>query len=385
MRNLASRLTITSLLLLSLTGCSSSLFDKDNLPEPSQLPQFTPQVSPRQVWSSSTGSGGSDEYLKMSPAMGENAIYTASMNGAVTAISKTNGRTLWRSNTPLSVTAGPGAGDGIVVIGGQHGDVMALDQSSGKTRWQASVPGEILAPPAVGDGIAVIKTVNGYVRALSVSDGHLIWSHQTAEPNLVLRGASTPRITDSHVIVGFANGQLANLNAADGQMNWRQSVAIPEGAFAIQRMIDIDADPVIYDRHIYAATYQGKITSLAWGSGDILWSNSLSSYTGMSVDNNTVYISDAKGHLWAFDSGNGHEIWQESELEYRNISGPAVMGQYVVVGDSQGFLHWINKNTGKYVGRAYVDNSGIYASPIVENGVLYALSNKGNLVAYKIH
>lgn len=385
MRNLASRLTITSLLLLSLNGCNSTLFDKDNLPEPSQLPQFTQQVNPRQIWSSSTGSGGGDDYLKMSPALGDNAIYTASMSGIVAAISKTNGRTLWHTTTPLSITAGPGTGDGIVVVGGQHGDVMALDQSTGKTRWQTSVPGEVLAPPAIADGIAVVKTVNGYIQALSITDGHLVWSHLTSEPNLLLRGASAPRISNNHVIAGFANGQLVSLTASDGQLNWRQSVAIPEGAFAIQRMIDIDADPVIYDRHIYAATYQGKISALGWGSGDILWSNSLSSYTGMSVDTNSVYVSDAKGDLWAFDSANGHELWQEKELEYRNISGPAIMGQYVVVGDGQGFLHWINKNTGKYVGRAYVDNSGIYASPIVENGVLYALSNKGNLVAYKIN
>lgn len=385
MRNLASRLTISSLLLLSLSGCNSSLFDKDNLPEPSQLPQYAQQVSPQQIWSSSTGSGGGDDYLKMSPALDSDTIYTASMSGVVTAINKLNGRSLWHTTTPLSITAGPGAGDGIVVIGGQHGDVMALDQANGKVRWQTSVPGEILAPPAIANGITVIKTVNGYVQALSTSDGHLVWSYLNAEPNLILRGASAPRISGNNVIVGFENGQLTSLNASNGQLDWQQSVAIPEGAFAIQRMIDIDADPVIYNKHIYAATYQGKISSLNWSSGDVLWSNSLSSYTGMSVDSNTVYVSDAKGDLWAFNNENGHQVWLDKDLEHRKLSGPAVMGQYVVVGDGQGFLHWINKSTGKYAGRAYIDGSGIYASPIVENGVLYALSNKGNLVAYKIY
>ncbi len=385
MRNLTNRLIIITLLALSLSGCNSMFFDKDNTPEPSSLPQYAPQTAPRQIWSANTGSGAEDEYLKMTPATSENAIYTASVSGRVTSINKLTGQTNWQTNTRITITTGPAVGDGIVVVGCQRGEIIGLNQATGKMRWQTTVPGEVLAQPAIDNGIVVVKTINGHVKALSSTDGHLLWSYQTSEPTLLLRGASAPRIAGSHVLAGFANGHLTSLDTNSGRLNWQQTIAIPEGAFAIQRMIDIDADPVLYDKHIYAATYQGKITSLAWGSGNILWSNDISSYTGMAATSDRVYISDAKGHLWAFQSGDGQQAWENKQLEYRNISGPAVMNQYVVVGDGQGFLHWINKYTGQYAARAYIDNSGIYASPIVENGVLYALSNKGNLVAYRLN
>lgn len=385
MRNLINNFFLTSLLALSLAGCSGMFFDKDNTPKPSTLPAYAPQTLPHQIWSTNTGSGAEDDFLKMTPSINSAALYTASVNGVISSINKFNGQMNWQVHTHLPITAGPGVGDGIVVAGSQHGEIIALDQSNGKTHWQATVPGEILAQPAVNNGIVVVKTVNGYVRALSVSDGHALWSYQSSEPSLILRGASAPHIASNRVIAGFANGHLISLDSANGRLNWQQTVAVPEGAFAIQRMIDIDADPVIYNQHIYTATYQGNIASLAWGSGDILWSHNMSSYTGMSVSNDAIYISDAKSHLWALQPESGHQNWENKQLEYRNISGPAVIGQYVVVGDSQGFLHWINKNTGEYAARAYIDNSGIYTSPIVENGVLYALSNKGNLVAYKMN
>ena len=382
MRNVTQRLIISSLLALSITGCSG-IFDKDNLPQPAQLPEYKPQLAPQVIWSSHATSSA-DDNLKMSMGSNSTAIFTSSTNGSILSINKTNGFTNWRVNTPLNATTGPGVGDGIVVVGGQHGNVIAVSQETGKTRWQATAPGEVLAQPAIQDGRVVIKTVNGYVQALAVSDGHLLWSYQTTEPTFMLRGSSAPRIANNHVIAGFANGHLTSLDASNGQLYWQQTVAQPEGAFSIQRMVDIDADPIIRDRHIYAATYQGKIASLGWGAGDILWSRDLSSYTGMTTDENRIYVSDAKSHLWAFNANNGETIWELSNLENRNISGPATIGDYIVVGDSLGFLHWVNKYTGQYAGRAYIDNSGIFASPIAENGVLYALSNKGNLVAYKI-
>lgn len=383
MRNFAQRFVITSLVALAITGCSSNFFDKDNLPAPSQLPQYKQQVMPQVIWSSSATSGSSDN-LKMSMGSSANAIYTSSANGSVVSINKLNGYTNWRVNTPLSATSGPGVGSGIVVIGGEHGNVLALEQSTGKTRWSISAPGEVIAQPAVSNNQVIIKTVNGYIRSYAVSDGHQLWSYQSSEPSLMLRGSSAAKAADGHVIAGFANGHLVSLDASNGQLYWQQTVALPEGAFAIQRMVDIDADPIIQNRHIYAATFQGKIAALGWGAGDVLWSHDLSSYTGMSVDEGKIYVTDAQGRLWAFNADNGAIAWQKNDLEYRNLSGPAVMGRYVVVGDGQGFLHWINKNTGEYVGRAYIDKSGIFASPIAENGVLYALSNKGNLVAYKI-
>jgi outer membrane protein assembly factor BamB len=170
----------------------------------------------------------------------------------------------------------------------------------------------------------------------------------------------------------------------EGQLLWTQPVATPEGAFTIERMIDIDADPVLYDHHLYAATYQGNIASLDWYSGRTLWSHKISSYTGMTASSDTIYVSDAKSHVWAFGADSGLVNWRQTDLEWRNISGPAKMGNYVVVGDAEGYLHWLNSRDGHLAARESL-GAAIYAAPVSENGVLYALTNKGYLVAYTIN
>lgn len=378
------KVTVLCLIFTTFLTACGTFFEKDNTPPPTPLTNYKPEIAPRLRWSTQVGAGatGSD-YLKMSPHVSAHTVYTASTNGIVSAINKANGRVNWQVSIHQAITSGPGAGDGIVVVGCANGNIVALQQDDGRQRWRVAIPGEIIATPAVGNDTVVVKAVDGYTRALSVQDGHELWSFQQVEPNLILRGSSAPLIKDRNVLVGYANGNLAKLSLGDGQLLWLQTVAVPEGAFAIQRMIDIDADPIVFDHHIYVATYQGKISSLDWASGRALWTHDISSYTGMDADDNSVYISDAKGLVWGFSADSGLVRWRQNKLEYRIISGPAIMGNYVVVGDAQGYLHWLNKHDGHFAARASL-GSAIYAAPVVENSVLYALTNNGYLSAYTI-
>lgn len=376
---------ITGAVLITFSFLISScgFFDKDNTPPPSPLTHFTAEIKPRLLWSTSAGNGNNDDYLKMNPAITSIAIITASSKGTVTSINKTNGRRNWQVNTGLPLSAGPGAGDGIVVVSSRKGDVYALRETNGQQLWRVNIQSEVLANPAVGEGVVVIKAADGHTRALSVNNGHELWAFQQVEPNLILRGASAPIIQDRYLIVGYANGNLAKLNAHDGQLSWLQTITLPEGAFAIQRMIDIDANPIVFEHRIYAATYQGKIASLDWTSGRVLWTHDISSYTGMTADENTVFITDSRSHVWSFGADSGFVNWRQTKLEARIVSGPASMGNYIVVGDAEGYLHWLNKSDGHFAARERL-GSKIYAAPIVENNVLYALTNNGDVAAYVV-
>ena len=367
------------ILSVSMTACST-FFDKDNTPTPSPLVNFTPQIKPTYQWSKSVGGNKDSDYLKIGPAVNATAIYTANSSGIVTSLDK-SGNQLWRMSTKLPFSTSPGIGDDIVVVGSRKGEVIALEQSTGKERWRKTLSGEILATPAIKNGTVIIKAVNGYVWALSATTGAERWSFQQVEPNLVLRGASAPIIQENHVLVGFANGNLAKLNMADGQLSWMQAVATPTGAFSIQRMIDVDADPIVYEHRIYAATYQGKITAMDWVLGKFLWSHDISSYTGMVADRNMVYITDAQGNVWAFNAYTGAVNWRQQKLSARILTGPVLMGNYVVVGDAQGYLHWLDKRDGHFVARESI-GSAMYAAPVVQDNELFALTNSGKLAAY---
>lgn len=378
-----AKLTTVSMMLL-LAGCSGfNFFDKDNTPDPKPLKDFTPEINPQLAWSTSVGSGAGSEHLKMGLAVDERTVYATNANGVISAVDKSNGQRRWQTDTKLDLTTGPASGNGIVVAGSLYGDIIALRSDNGSVAWKAHIPGEILAAPAVKNGVVIVKAVAGHVVALAATDGHELWSYQEAEPSLILRGASAPVIQDGNVFIGYANGNLSKLNLRDGEPDWTQTISIPEGGFAIQRMIDIDADPVIYGHRVYAATYQGHIAALNWQSGETQWSHEISSYTGMAATANAIYVTDAQSRVWGFNAASGEVTWRQEDLQYRTISAPALMDQYLVIGDGEGYLHWLNSQTGRIAARVH-PGSSISANPVVENRNAYILTNSGRLLAYQL-
>lgn len=385
MNNTLVRFYYRSFILVFFMGLSAcnGFFDKDNSPTPATLTPLRAEVQPHKLWVAQTGSAQSDASLRLTPAIHGDVIYVSNTAGRVFALNRFSGKSLWFANTQTPLTTGPGVGNDIVVVGAQRGKLIALEAQGGRLLWERQIHGEILANPAVSQGVVVAKTVDGIVRGFRVRDGHPLWSYQLSEPNLILRAASGPVITGNATVVGFANGKLAKFNLQRGQQEWIQTIGTPKGAFAIERMTDLDANPVIRNNNIYAATYQGQIAALDNASGSKYWHRDLSSYTGMAVDNQAVYVSDAMGHLWSFNARNGDVIWRQNQLNARGITGPAQIGNYLVVGDAEGYLHWINASNGRLAAREYIGPS-ITASPLAKDGIVYAYANNGHLVAYSL-
>lgn len=378
-----NKVLLTTLFGFGLSACSS-FFDKDNTPPPSPLVSFKAEATPRLLWYANTGAGVSNNDIKLVPAIADNTLFTADTKGHITATDKNNGHTVWTMQISQPITGGLAAGDHIVVAGCRNGDLFAVDQSNGKALWRAHTTTEILATPAIKNGITVVKTIDGRLTAYANTDGHERWSYQATEPNLILRGSSAPQISGNAVITGFANGELVKLSSQTGNVEWQQTIATPEGAFAIQRMVDIDANPLIFENRIYTATYQGRIMAMNLNSGENYWTHDMSSYTGLTADNERVYVTDASSHVWAFDATSGQVDWRQTELEYRTITAPAMEGNNVIVGDAEGYLHWLNKQDGHVVARVRVNGSGMIAGPLINNGIVYVLTKDGHLAAYTL-
>ncbi|HSW93121.1 MAG TPA: outer membrane protein assembly factor BamB [Gammaproteobacteria bacterium] len=371
------------LFVLSLTACST-FFDKDNTPAPSPLVDFITEAHVHSLWYTSTSAGSTGESLRLTPAISGNSIFTASSNGVVAANDLATGKSLWKINTGGDISGGVSAADGQVYVGTRDGDLFALDQTNGKILWKTHSSSEILAAPAATDSIVLAKSIDGCITAFSTIDGHLLWKSQQTEPSLILRGSSAPQLTRSSAVVGFENGDLLKFGLRHGDIQWQKSIAEPQGIFAVQRMIDMDANPVIHGNRVYAATYQGRIAALDLSSGNEIWSHDMSSYTGMATDGSKVYVSDAESHISTFNAANGTLLWQQNKLYARVITGPALIHGYLVVGDAEGYLHWMNTQNGRFVARVRVNKSGMAASPIVNNDILYVYTKDGHLAAYTV-
>jgi outer membrane protein assembly factor BamB len=186
------------------------------------------------------------------------------------------------------------------------------------------------------------------------------------------------------VIVGFANGKMVGLALDSGKPIWEAVIATAHGRSELERVVDIDADPVLVEGVVYGAGFQAELAAVSEGSGVILWKRELSSHAGLDADWRQVFVTDAEDHIWSLDGTNGATLWQQKQLHARRLSAPAIVAsEYLVVGDLEGYLHWLATDDGRMLARTRVGSDSIRAKPLVVDDVVYVFSDNGRLAALK--
>ena len=365
---------------LCATGACSRKDKK--IDPPAELVDFVPRVTVQKLWSESIGGGEKKLRIGLAPAALDGKVYAAAHSGDVVALEAANGRKLWSVETKRPLSAGPGAGAGLVVVGSEKGDVIALRIESGADVWRVKVGGELLSAPAVGSDAVIVRTVDGRLRALALADGHELWTVDQTVPRLSLRGAAPPVLVGETVLCGFDNGKVVAVNVKTGDVLWESAVAPAKGRTELERLVDIDSAVEVADQDVYVVGFQGRAAMLALDSGQIWWARDASSYRGLALDPDALYIADSDGSVIAMKRKDGSEIWRQDLLHRRGLSAPVVDGGAVVVADYQGYVHWIDRSDGAIVGRASSGGDRV-TRPIVADGIVLVQNESGSLSAFR--
>jgi len=380
------------LLTLLVSGCGSLsglnpatwFGGTDNVEPPAELVPVDNKINIKKLWSSNIGSGTGGYRVKLVPAVTEDRVYAAASNGTVEAFDLFTGKSQWRVDVDIDISGATGAGDDLVLVGSSDGILVGLRQETGEEVWRNKVSSEVLSVPKSDVGVAVVHTVDGKLFGFDALTGESVWVYDRTVPVLSLHGNSSPIISGINVIVGLANGKLAALDLVSGDLLWEVSITAPSGRSELERMVDIDVDPLVVEGVIFACTYQGEMAAVTEDSGVVLWRRKLSSYSGIGGDWRQVYVSDDEGNLWAIDPSNGSAIWKNDTLLRRNLSGPALLGEYVVVGDLEGYLHWFDSTNGEMLARTRAGTDAISTQPIARDGVLYVYGEGGALTVLTV-
>jgi len=373
-----------SLSIASLLGGCSWFGSKDEINPPAPLVEFVSQFQPQNLWQVKTDVQLEDNFLKLRPVIFEQQLIVATPEGDVESLNLENGQKLWSTRLKFSLTSGAGVGEDLVLVAGRKGEVIALSVADGKELWRTQVSSEVLSPPQAARGIVVVRSVDGKLSALSAKDGSNLWSYQRQVPLLSLRGTSAPIIDGSVVYAGFDNGRLSALNLDDGKPLWEVRLSHPSGRSELERMVDIDADLQMFRDVLFITGFQGRTVAVDILNGEVLWNKDTSSYTGLAVDSLAVYLSDSQSHIQAFDRYTGRILWKQDKLQYRHLTAPVSQGDYIVVGDFEGYVHWLRKDDGQFVARSETDKSGLRVAPIVTDNGLVVLTNDGRLSLLQI-
>ena len=377
-----------ALAALLLGGCTTvkNLFDgrgKDKSLEPTPLVQITPSVNVARLWSASIGGGEKSLGMGQHPAIADGRVYAAAVDGGVHALDLKTGQSVWRYASELPLSGGPGAGEGLVVVGSLEGDVIALDAATGTEKWKAKVGNEVLAAPAIGGGTVYVHSNDGRVTAFDAATGERRWFYSVEVPTLTVRGSGPVTIGPGIVFVGNDNGNMTALSATDGGVLWSTPVAEPDGRSELERMADVDGAVVIDNTMLFATSYKNHTIAIDGPSGQIVWDRENGGPRGLGLSNSAVVVTDPVGKVWALDKNSGASLWQQDGLAHRNTSAPAVQGDYAVVGDLEGVVHWLRLNDGAFAARAEIGGP-ITGQPVVSDGVVVVQTTEGQLAAFAL-
>lgn len=375
------RLGAVAALLATLAGCAAvkDVYDRwfTSTPtvKPAPLVAFKATVQPRIAWRAEVGAA---ERAVFFPALTGRTVYAAGAAGQIAGFEAASGKAVTRFNAGQRLSGGIGASGSLVLVGTGKGELLAFD-ASGKQLWKARLSGEVLAPPAIEGSLVVARAGDGRLYGLDATNGRQRWVYQRTTPALSLRNYGGLVLERGAVFAGFPGGRLVALAAANGAVGWDSVVALPRGATELERVADVVGLPVIDGERVCAVAYQGRAACFDSQSGTTIWARDLSSVAGMDADHRGAYVTDDKNAVVALDKTSGASLWKQDKLAGRNVTAPLAFGRHVVVGDLEGYVHFLSREDGAFAARIATDGSAIGAPPIAvdETTVLVQTRNGG--------
>jgi outer membrane protein assembly factor BamB len=367
--------------LLIAAGCTK---DKDVEP-PAKLVDFPQKLAVKKLWAEGVGANKKQIKLRLGlgPAIDNGLVFAASHKGELVAVSIETGKHVWLKKLKIPLSAGPAAGNGMVVVGSSKGAVIAFEGATGKELWRGRVNSELLSAPAISESVVVFRSVDGRLHGFNAQTGKEQWSVEQQVPRLSLRGTATPIIAKEVAISGFDNGKVMAVSLVNGDTVWDTALASPHGRTELDRLIDIDSGVRVVGDNVFATGYQGRTAMIALDSGQIWWSHDMSSYRGLAADDENIYVTQSDGTILAMRQRDGSEVWRNEKVKRRALSAPVVILSAIVIADYQGYVHYLDKNTGELVARVKVAKQRVSSAPAAAGDTVVVLTDGGDLAAFK--
>lgn len=378
------RLPVRSLsafcLMVFLSSCSLLQDKEEKVIAP--LPDITGEgVRLQSQWSRGVGSQGDEALgLVLTPAIDGGSIYAASAKGRVMALGLADGAVRWKTDLDASLTSAVGAGSDLVIVSAADGGVHALDAASGQAKWRAQASSEVLAAAVTDGDVVVVQAADSRLQAFDAATGNPRWNYSATQAVLSLRGNGAPVIRGGVVYAAFDNGKMAAIDARSGMLVWEQRFIVPDGRSELERVIDVQADPLVTESDVIVGSYQGAIINVARERGQPQWQEKASVARCMAMGDGSVFIVEGDDSVRALRQSSGREAWKTASLAGRQLTAPAVIGDYVAVGDSEGYVHLLSQLDGSYAGRHKV-GSALRANLLGDGDTLYVLTSAGKLYA----
>ncbi|SNR27004.1 Outer membrane protein assembly factor BamB, contains PQQ-like beta-propeller repeat [Puniceibacterium sediminis] len=354
------------------------------------------------LWSVNIGQGDQRRHkLNTNQVALGGRIFTMDSANLVTAVS-TDGQVLWTHNlTPLRDASnqaqggGFAAADGRLYVASGFGTLSALDAATGAEIWVQRLDSAATGAPTYRDGLIYLTSGDSLAWAVEAQDGRIRWQIEGVGDINNVAGAPAPAVDDQRVVFAYGDGTVQAAFRQGGLQLWNANIAGGRDGSAIALIDDVTGDPLISGDTVFAGNFSGRTVALDKASGERLWTAKQGALGPMWPAGDSVFFVSDRNQLVRLDARDGTQIWavdlpgylarsnpqKKRDRTFANL-GPILAGGRLIVASTDGQIRSFDPTSGALVGTTAIDG-GATTRPIVVNGVLYVVSGKGQLHAFR--
>lgn len=354
------------------------------------------------VWATNIGAGDSRRArIIADPIVAGGRIYTIDADNRVQATS-TGGEALWSFDlTPLrdanyqAQGGGLAFGAGKLFVSSGFGTLTALDPATGQEIWTQKLGNTATGAPSVRDGLVYLVSGDTTAWAIEAGDGRVRWQIDLPADINNVAGAPAPAVNDKYVTFAFGTGTVQTVFRQGGLRLWNADILGRRNGVALTGVTDVTGDPVISGDTVYAGNYSGRMVAFSVYDGERMWTAKQGASGPVWPTGGSVFFVSDRNQLVRLDQASGEQVWavdlpgyvptrrpnKRRDEAFAN-HGPVLAGGRLVVASSDGLIRSFSPENGALLSSVEIPG-GATTRPIVAGGVMYVVSGKGMLYAYR--
>lgn len=359
--------------LSSLISCGS----------PKPVPQAVGDVKVSQalepLWSLKVGG---DTALPQGLNVVDGQLALATKKGVVHVVDTKNGQALWQVDLKASLNAGAGFDGQSVAVVTSSNELVVINQ--GKIAWRNRLTAQTYTNPLIAGERVFLLLADRSVLAYDLANGQRLWMQQRPGEALVLKQNGVLMAFQNTLLVGLG-GRLVALNPDNGQVRWEVPIATPRGINDLERLVDLVASPTRLKNAVCVRAFQAQVGCVDAARGSLLWTRPANGARGVDGDAAVLVGTETNGVVQAWNRATGERVWDSDRLKYRELTGPLMTPQGLVVGDAGGWLYVMSAKDGSLLNKVKTPAEGFASKPTaLPEGGFVILTRNGQLLAYQL-
>ena len=356
---------------LVLGGCASS-----DAPKPTALQPDPALFVVKEQWRLPVGATSAPLELR---AVGSQ-LMVASKQGDLSAVDLRTGTLQWRASLGVSLSAGVGSDGETAAVVTAENQLVVLRE--GKEIWRQKLPSLTLTSPLVAGARIFLTSADRTVSAFDASTGRKLWTQQRPGDALIL-GQPGILMAVGDTLLTTQGGRLLGLNPQTGAIRWDAAVAVGRGVNEVERLVDLVAGTSRIGSNVCLRAFQAAVACVDAQNGSTLWTKTASGASGIAGDATSVFGVESDSKVQAWRRIDGEKLWTSDKFRFRGLSSPVLAGKALVVGDFEGFIHFLSPKDGALLARVASDGSPIAQAPVWVDNTLVAVTQRGTLIGFR--